>query len=367
MMRRFGMILMCAAALAYGCSDDCGPPDGSVPLDAPGDATADTGTDAGMDTGIPDPCEEQDGDATFHYLVGTLRFELDGVLLCTAEQEAEEICEQGNPIGGETSGFDLGEASCGQPEFTWQGEEGINNMMAGLVKALGGFSEDIAQINETLQGSIMSGDILIIVRVEKWNGMPDDECVDVALLLGMLPEGEDASYLDPSMDGELDPGLLIDINPESFDSETMLPLIGINQQTIEGGVLATDPATLALSLPLGETPVSLTMRDAMVRFDIVPETLSNGILGGALMLEEIVPPLAEALGFGEDLVGTLFGGGADLLPVDGVCTAISLGISVEAVEAEAGEVGDLPDEDAGVDGGGEDAGVEGDAGTDGGG
>jgi hypothetical protein len=330
MTRRFGLLLACVAALGFGCKDKDRPPTMDAGPDVP---------DGEVDAEVPGPCDPQPGEDTYYFLVSDLGFVVDKFTL-----DAE-----GMPNGGETAGFDLsqGANNCGHSEFSWEGATGINNQLAVLVFVIQELMG--VYVNDALMESIASGDVLILARVSAWNGDPDDECVDLALLLGTVPEGEPEDYVG-SCDGEpgslvctVNSGLVVDVDPASFLPGTSVPQIGVNQQVVEGGRVMTDPVTLSLTLPIGDTPASLTVRQTSLRFDITPTSLSGGILGGSLFVEDAIPVFSELVDEGlQGVVESLLWSAADLMPAAGVCQAISMGMQFQGVDMLPGIIGDAP-------------------------
>jgi hypothetical protein len=335
MTRRFGLLLACVASVGFGCGcKDDSPP----PMDAGPGEDAEMG-DAELDAGPRAECDREDGDRDAYFLVRRIAFDRD-----------ISINPSSGAISGEAVGFDLDGVdgvTCGQADFTWEGETGIDNNLALLLDLAGSLVDDL-DVDALLAESIDAGDILILARVAAWNGQPNDDCVDVALLLGEVPpdgpqdvwicEGEGAGRTC-----EINEGLVLNIDRGSFD-DMGRPQIGMNQQVISGGRLLTDPSTISLEIPFGDGVLALTLLDGQVRLDVDVDGMSNGILGGSLDVETFITLMLDLLGdaippaFQGVLVDVLRSLG-DLHHSGGNCNALSVGMSVEGVAVEVAGVG----------------------------
>jgi hypothetical protein len=353
-MRAKVVVFVSAALVAQGCGcgssgveDDAGV-DAAIPSDAGADTSVpnDTGADGttvhidacvcgwdgqtSEDAGPVDPCELQEGEQTYHYVLRVIRIDRD-------------ILIDGTNFSGEVVGMDLdgvdGE-TCDKDDFTWKGQAGIDNNFALLVE----LTRDLfaMDVDEFVEEAILEGELLVVVRVEKWNGTPDDECVDVSVLAGVVPVAvyDARAYLDMDEDDLVDPGVTLDIDAESF-GEGMVPVAFFEAQRVDDGRVLTDSGVLPLKIPFGGSePADLTLHEARLRFDLGATTLANGIVAGAADVEEMyaaimdtgtVPPAYE--GFVQTILENL----ADLWG-DGTCDHISAGFYMEGVEMVPGVV-----------------------------
>jgi hypothetical protein len=309
---------------------DAGP---DAEVDAGTDAEADAGTDAEVDAGPVDPCVPQEGDETYHYLLRVIRLERD----------IENDPDSGERIGGEVVGMDLDGVdgvTCGHVDFGWQGERGIDNNFAPLADDLESLLS--MNVNESMAEAIVEGDLLMVVRVDKWNGTPNDACVDVSVLTGLVPAGvgNARAYLDMDDDGLVDPGVTLNFDAESF-REGMVPVTFFEGQRVEDGRVLTDPGTLPMEIHFGaDEPLDITLKEARLRFDLSLTTLSNGILAGAADVEEAHTGLMNTGFFDpvfESTLRNVLETGADLWG-DGVCDHMSVGFYIEGVDIVPGDI-----------------------------
>jgi hypothetical protein len=339
------VVFVSAAMVAQGCGsgssgveDDAGI-DAAIPMDAgvdtsvPDDTGADavTGDDAEVDAGPGDPCDLQDGEQTYHYVLRVIRI------------DRSIAFDSGGVTGGEAVGMDLdgvdGE-TCDHTDFSWEGQSGVDNNLAVFVDLLGAFVD--YDTDAGMAEAIVEGDLLLLVRVDKWNGTPDDACVDVSALMGLVPAAvtDARAYLDMVGDDLVDPGVTLDIDAESF-GDGMVAKSFFPAQVVEGGRILTTPGTIHMDIPVGGSqPLQVVLHEARLRVDITPTALSNGIVAGAGDADEtadsfiatgLVPPEFHSIMRG--ILVSL----ADLWG-DGTCDHISAGFYVEGVEMVPGVV-----------------------------
>jgi hypothetical protein len=104
----------------------------------------------------------------------------------------------------------------------------------------------------------------------------------------------------------------------------------------------TDPTTLNFSLPVSTMgDLSLTVRQAQLRFNVSGGSGTKGILGGELNTEELI--MAASAFLPESTLRTVFENAADLDPImgdsgDWECRALSVGLTYEVVDAVRGDV-----------------------------
>jgi hypothetical protein len=322
--------------------DDSGPGDaGPDPVPDAGDDDEDAGTDAGaeedagVDAGPPDPCEPQPGDETYHYVLRVIRIERD----IDIEWDVALV------TGGEAVGMDLDGVdgmTCDHVDFTWRGETGIDNNLAFLLDMFEALDSSF-DANASAAEAIVEGDLLVVIRIDKWNGTADDDCVDVSLLAGLVPESvSDArAYLDMTGDDLLDPGVTLDLDAESF-GEDMVPVVFFEAQRVEDGQVHTEPGAIPMSFPVSEdgAPLRFTLHEGQLRFGLTPTALTDGILAGAGEAEELADTFIEAFDAEpsfDDIFRQIIDDLADLWG-DGVCDHVSAGFYFEGVDIASGVV-----------------------------
>jgi hypothetical protein len=328
MTRRFGLLLACVAGLGIGCKDKDSPP----PMDAgPDDAVIEDGaTDGGVDGDQPtDMCETRDGDKTAYYFITRIAF--DRMINYAAFLE---------PTGGTAVGFNLDGVlgqTCNHVDYEWEGVSGIDNNMVLLLDAAEGLIDDF-DVNVLLRDSVIGGDVVILAQVSNWNGTAEDDCIDLALLIGTVPADAPDDYIG-TCEGDvctINPDLEFGISQISYQANGH-PRIRSYQQVLDDGRVLTEPSTIVLDVPFGDgASLSLIIRDAQIRLDISEEGISDGILGGVVAGQEMSDALL-ATGLIDDpalegLIPVLIQLLSDMdLDAYGACSGVSIGMSVEGM------------------------------------
>lgn len=228
--------------------------------------------------------------------------------------------------------------ACFKPDGTSpEGVEGIDNIIGQnetLIEGAGGLTASFAE-------NIAQGDLLLIVRLHNVDDVTNDDCVNMDIGLGVLPEGVDAPEL--GKDGLLVAGQTFDMNEVSFEDDGVTPLVQLPRLAIEDGHIHGGPVDVDITLPLMGNPVSVTLGDSYIDFDVSANALTNGVLGGSLGVQTAAAAFVVALGGSEETYLTLLGGLADLgyMDVKGepVCNALSMALTFSGVGAvDSGEV-----------------------------
>jgi len=298
-------------ALAVGCGDDSTPatdsgvtPDGST-------------TDAG-----PTSCDTVEPSKTFVVDVMDIGRE-DPAGVAPGFDLDMRTSDDTDPMG------------CYQPDFTSpDGTAGIDNQFAVLAPVI----ENTGSIDlaTSIGDSIAGGSILIMPVIENLDDNVNDPCVNLTLLLGAVPGGG-APALNTA--GTLEAGQTLDIDPNSYDASGN-PVIHIAGASVTDGHLQAGPVDITLSLPVSGSTLSLNIRRAQLAFDISADgaTLSNGLLGGELVIEELITAIvAFSSSLPVDTVRGALQSSADLSPNDaGDCDSISIALTLHAVSAVQG-------------------------------
>jgi hypothetical protein len=311
--------------------------DGDFARDAsPG---GDTGTDAGTDTGTdaggplctpPMPPAVSGcgpGGATFLFAISRIAIGVaDG---STGHTPGFNIDGCNTPADGPTG--------CGHMDSTFDidgngliegRENGIDNQFAALAPTVTMFLD--------LQALVREGQLLWLVELSGVNSIDNDDCVDVAILRGVVPGG---GLPAPAPDGTLMGGQTFDIDDRSYDSGGQA--LAFAQGRIDGGRLRIGPVTMPLAVHVEQGLWAPDLFDAQLLVDGATGTF-EGVLGGGLAVESLVELVAAASGVDRDSVRGLLEVLADLVPdeTNEHCEQISAGFVVHTVGVTRGNVVD---------------------------
>lgn len=289
--------MLAIGLMAVGCGDD---------------DTDTTGDDPGDDPPMPLNCGGADAQCLF--VGSTLAIGVE------------------DPDTGAVPGFDIDdrvsdstdEQGCFQEDWTSpSGTPGIDNQLATLAPTLeAALGSDL---QETIDGAIADGSIIILMDVKGLESTNDDITMDLSL--GSVPDGATLELNGTAIAAG-----------QTFNVD--MTYVSDAPGTVSGGVMTVSVATLPLAIPFDEeTEIALTIRDATVRATVTETpTLSGGLIGGSLNIDELVTTvMAVAPDIDAGLIRTTLEGVADLEPDgDGICQNVSVGITFEGVEANAG-------------------------------
>ncbi len=213
-------------------------------------------------------------------------------------------------------GFDLdGQVSAGASDACDDQADqgaGIDNNLARVER---GSVLDPLWWTRTVEQAIVDGEYLLVLEVSDVDSIEEDASVGVRLYL--------ARALGPIEvdEGRVAPGQTF----EQLGAD--LATLAVGEVAIEDGFLEFRSPTL----PMPERGAPLVLHDAHVRARITPTGLTEGVLGGAVLLTELVPPDSSIT-----LEEVQASGYPDLQPDPGdssICHAISAGFTFEAVSA----------------------------------
>lgn len=324
--------LLCALA----CSSKEGPPtedaavdgsaaDAAVDATEPRDSGLDTGFDAAVDAGF-------DAAVDAGPLTGDDYFYVFDVLdIGAAAPGGDPTIVPGFDLDGVVSdGTEI--ETCRTPDFTSpppDSEMGVDNSLGPLLAR----EESTFNIRANLRGSVQTGALLVLLRLRGVDDLVDDDRVEVDVLFGLLPEGTAA----PALAGaRFEPGQTFDIDGRSLDAE-MNPRVTLPGRIVDGRLRA-GPGNLGLSIPFGAELVELQLDRVELRADVATTSLSRGVIGGALDVEETALALEPISDFDIALIRLVLNGAADLDRVGSACTSVSVGLVFEGVDAIEGVV-----------------------------
>jgi len=235
---------------------------------------------------------------------------------------------------------DADEQGCFKPDFTSpppDNEPGVDNQLGPILASLGGSFDVAGSIAEALA----DGSLLLLFEVQNVDDMTNDGCVTVNIYLGELQPGVTAPMLDGS--GRIAGGQTFDLNSLSFTGDQ--PMVTVEGQIVNGRVQG-GPVDISLTFAVMDTALTLAIRQAQVRFNVVGggASIDTGVIGGQLDTEETINTITMAvMDVPESLARSILEGQADLEPdAAGQCQAVSMGLVFEGVPATRGDVVTTP-------------------------
>ncbi len=205
-------------------------------------------------------------------------------------------------------------------------EEHVDNQLGPLLQLFSDPANMLpitVDVPEKIAQNIASGNLLMFMRVDHVDSLNNDSCISIETMLGTLPMGTTA----PQLDSQNRP-----IAGQTFDFDSAIDVVS---GSIRKGRLRTESTTLPLSIPFDNGTITLTMRNTQIRMDLAETSLTNGIIGGGVDVNEVIesvdvigpalkPSAEETIPTQADL---------DYDATSDTCKTISLGLGFEAVEA----------------------------------
>lgn len=225
-----------------------------------------------------------------------------------------------NAPGGNSAGATCQEV---QPDYTGvDGTMNVDNAFGGSLQSL---LEDAVlegqSVNELIAEFIAAKDLTLLFTVRGVDSLTSDSAVTLELYNASLTDTQKAGITMTSSNTYA-PGNTFPIGA---------PLVTITNATITAGRLEASTAALLVTLPLGDTPVALTINGARIRANISATGLTNIVIAGSLLVEQLVQAVPQAAPFASALAGF-----ADINPIPGnvtSCSGISIGLGGTAVTA----------------------------------
>ena len=255
---------------------------------------------------------------------------------------ADVLTVPGKGEGGVVPGFNIDgrvsdgsdEQSCGHPDFTSpDGTPGIDNQLAELKVTLNGFVQPMIgkPIDDAITDAIADGTALLLMELTGVDDSNDNDAT-FSIYLGDVPGGG-----SPALEsGRLAPDQTFNLKAAAVD-ESGNPRVSVDAR-VENGRVVAGPLTLPIRFPVDGNQIELNIRNAELRADIEDGSLENGVIGGELLLSELLDT-AEALGVPRDAVAAALSSSTDLNPDgNGDCLSLSVGVTFHAVDAVKGEV-----------------------------
>lgn len=211
---------------------------------------------------------------------------------------------------------------CRHPDFTSpppDSETGVDNQLGLLARDL----EGQVDISQQLHDFVEAGEPAVVAELSDVDSLTEDDCVQIEVSLGYLAEGSEAPETGP--DGRPVSGATYDVQP-----------VARFQGRITDGRVYSQRGDLSIALT--DPTAATTVYDALGRFDVAPEGLTNGVIGGAMRVEDIQAAIDEYQPDLSDLASIVLRNHADLQPGADGCQALSAGFVFEAVDAVKGAV-----------------------------
>ncbi|MBW2461555.1 MAG: hypothetical protein JRH11_07900 [Deltaproteobacteria bacterium] len=304
------LTLILAAAMVGGCGDD-----GGTTMD---------GSTADSSTTIPDAGPGE----TLFYVASVL-----GV--GQADPTGDPSVVPGFNLDGLVSDA-ADPAGCLHADFTSpapDNQPGVDNQLGPILSSVGSSID----VEGSLSENILDGSLLLLFELVRVNDRVNDPEVGLNIYVGQMPAGVDEPA-DLDGDAIIDPDQTFDIDPASLEGGE--PLVSVSGALINGRVNA-GPIDIEINLPI-EGGLLLNIRDAEVRLSIAGDTITAGIIGGALDVAETVMTIVaiDPDAIPESLARSVLDAQADLVPDEtGACTAVSVGLTFEGITAVRGGVG----------------------------
>lgn len=228
---------------------------------------------------------------------------------------------------GVALGFDLDgrtsepgdEQTCGHGDLRDpDGAEGIDNQLAKIWSDLAPLVGE--QVDALIQGAINEGRVLVMIELAEVDDLRDDDDVTLNVFRGLL---------DPDVGTQ---GLIAPSQTFYFDYDK--PLSTAAGARLADGEIVAGPVTLQIPIAILDLDIVANLYGGYLRMRVAADGTFAGYIGGALSLDEMLGALLETGAAAETrLVTPIFQRNADLVPVDGRCTQISVGIEFEGTTA----------------------------------
>lgn len=222
---------------------------------------------------------------------------------------------------GTAHGFDLDgvqsadgdSAGCGHADLTSPtGEAGIDSAFSGLVPVLEGLGA--SAVEGLVQDAVDSGELLLILELQRLDDWSDDACVDLE-----VSRGAGTPLL--GTDGVI----LVD---QSFSLDPGVPASLATGGTLRDGTVEIRGVGITLPVQILDVFLTFDVPDSAFRFTLEEDGTVRGYFAGGVPVSEIVDQIGAITDIGDlaEVIPTLVQSAADLYPDEtGVCTHLSLG------------------------------------------
>ena len=210
---------------------------------------------------------------------------------------------------------------CNKSDFVGvDGTAGVDNEFARsllpVLESLGGIA-----VEGLIQNAINEGDLLLAVLLENVDSLEDDDCVHATVLRASgVPTLGTNNLLEPG---------------QTFERSDIIEPVRVEGLAIEGGHLVVGPVDVQLPLFVFDVFIDLTARDSLLDLYLNPDASAEGVLSGAVDVEEIA-----AIAEGRDDIGDLetaiplaVRAAADIRDDEGLCSRLSVVLEFGATNA----------------------------------
>lgn len=348
------MLLLFLVSLGCGSSSRSKDPaaDAGATPDAADDAAVvgdDSGAGSIPDGGAVNECDE--GGNQFYYIVNVLDLGTNSWVKENIDENAPNNVAPGLNLDGVNNTEDyvgVGQKPCGKrQDFFYPSVEapthtGVDNRTSAFLDAV----KDLVpfSISERVESAIASGELLLLLRVKNVDTdienpgdtsyfPTDDECVNIDVLLAVVPP--DTELLVDEETGLIAPGQMFDARASSFDDGMAVVQI-LGAKVADGRLSGGTSTKLPVEIPVTEEDViALSIENAKVEFDIDATTVSNGLLGGTLDVNDTSAKLAELTEQPENILRAVLGAQADINPnsTGTQCQDVSMALVYSGVAA----------------------------------
>jgi len=289
------------------------------------------GDDGGNNVPTEDPCKSDSCDTMFYVTsmldVGRASATGDPDIVPGFNIDGAVTAEGGDPT-----------VCTNKKDFTSpapDNEPGVDNQFGEIINSLSATGS--FDITGSIEDAIADGSVVLLMQVEDIDDLVNDGNVTLSIFLGNLPVGVDMPTL--GSDGKLQPGQTFDVDDNSL-LPSGEPQVKVQGAIVNGRLRATTTA-ISLAISLSGENLTLNILDAEVRATMAAGAMSDGIIGGALDIQETVAAIDALMidGISGGLVEGVLMGAADLEPDnDGFCQSVSLGLTFGGVTAVRGVV-----------------------------
>ena len=211
------------------------------------------------------------------------------------------------------------EESCGVVDQTSpEGEEGIDNQLGILWKTLEPLVGEAVQA--LLYNAVNDGRLLMMIELSGVDSLLDDDSIGLAFFRGKAKPIIGAQ-------GQI-------VSDQTFKVDVDFPSTFFSDIQIQNGQVEAGPVEFAIPIEIFDANFEFRVRQGRVRFKIKEDGSFEGLLGGRVVLKDVLDQLLESNAAQEArLVKPIFENNADLGYKEGQCTEISVAFGFTGTQA----------------------------------
>ena len=209
--------------------------------------------------------------------------------------------------------------SCGVvDQISPDGDEGIDNQLGILWKTLEPLVGEA--VEALLYNAVNDGRLLMMIELSEVDDLQNDDSIGLAFFRGKAKPIIGAQ-------GRIVPD-------QTFKVDTNFPSSFFNDIQIQNGQVEAGPVEFAIPIEIFDANFEFRVREGRVRFKIKEDGSFEGLMGGRVVLKEVLDQLLESNAAQEArLVQPIFENNADLGYKDGRCTEISVAFGFTGIQA----------------------------------